>query len=86
VLVNINPAYRTAEVEYALNKVGCKALVSMPRSRPATIWACCASWRPSWRRAPGQLEAVRLPTLRTVVWIDVADEGDDQPGMLRFRS
>jgi fatty-acyl-CoA synthase len=29
VLVNINPAYRTAELEYALNKVGCKALVSM---------------------------------------------------------
>jgi fatty-acyl-CoA synthase len=25
VLVNINPAYRTAELEYALNKVGCKA-------------------------------------------------------------
>ena len=30
VLVNINPAYRTAEVEYALNKVDCKALVVMP--------------------------------------------------------
>ena len=29
VLVNINPAYRTSELEYALNKVGCKALVSM---------------------------------------------------------
>src|SRR5256885_8252540 len=29
VLVNINPAYRTSEVEYALNKVGCKALVTM---------------------------------------------------------
>ena len=28
VLVNINPAYRRAEVEYALNKVGCKALVT----------------------------------------------------------
>ena len=28
ILVNINPAYRTAEVEYALNKVGCKALVA----------------------------------------------------------
>src|SRR5574337_450887 len=26
VLVNINPAYRTAEVEYALNKVACRAL------------------------------------------------------------
>ena len=31
VLVNINPAYRTSEVEYALNNVGCKALVTMPR-------------------------------------------------------
>ena len=28
ILVNINPAYRTAEVEYALNKVGCKAIVA----------------------------------------------------------
>src|SRR3569833_2520406 len=31
VLVNITPAYRTSELEYALNKVGCKALVTMPR-------------------------------------------------------
>ena len=28
VLVNINPAYRLAELEYALNKVGCKAIVA----------------------------------------------------------
>ena len=27
-LVNINPAYRLAELEYALNKVGCAALVT----------------------------------------------------------
>ncbi|HUD34696.1 MAG TPA: AMP-binding protein, partial [Variovorax sp.] len=33
VLVNINPAYRTSEVEYALNKVGCAALVTMARFR-----------------------------------------------------
>ena len=25
-----NPAYRLAELEYALNKVGCKALVTSP--------------------------------------------------------
>ena len=31
VLVNINPAYRATELEYALNKVGCRALV-MARS------------------------------------------------------
>ncbi len=28
ILVNINPAYRLAELEYALAKVGCKALIS----------------------------------------------------------
>ena len=44
VLVNINPAYRTSEVEYALNKVGCKALVTMPRFKTSATWACCASW------------------------------------------
>ena len=27
ILVNINPAYRVSELEYALNKVGCKALI-----------------------------------------------------------
>ena len=31
VLVNINPAYRKVELEYALNKVGCRAIV-MARS------------------------------------------------------
>ena len=30
ILVNVNPAYRTAELEFALNKVGCKALVLAP--------------------------------------------------------
>ena len=28
VLVNINPAYRLSEMEFALNKVGCRALVT----------------------------------------------------------
>ena len=28
ILVNINPAYRVAELEYALNKAGCKALIT----------------------------------------------------------
>ena len=28
ILVNINPAYRVAELEYALNRVGCTALIT----------------------------------------------------------
>ena len=31
ILVNINPAYRVTELEYALNKVGCKALILAER-------------------------------------------------------
>ena len=29
ILVNINPAYRVSELDYALNKVGCRALVPL---------------------------------------------------------
>ena len=68
VLVNINPAYRVTELEYALNKVGCKALVTARGSRSATTWPCSASWRPSWRlRRPAELPAARLPALRLVI-------------------
>jgi len=28
ILVNVNPAYRLTELEYAINKVGCKALIT----------------------------------------------------------
>jgi len=33
ILVNINPAYRVAELEYVLNKVGCRALVHADRDK-----------------------------------------------------
>ena len=57
ILVNINPAYRTHELEYALNKVGCRAWSRRPASRPATTSACCASWRRSRpQRQTGHLD------------------------------
>ena len=85
VLVNINPAYRTAEVEYALNKVGCKALVTMAQFKTSDYLGMLRELAPELGRCmPGMLAAKRLPSLRTVVWIDVAGEGADQPGMLRF--
>ncbi|GAB2730113.1 AMP-binding protein [Melaminivora jejuensis] len=85
ILVNINPAYRVAEVEYALNKVGCKALVSMAQFKTSDYLAMLRELAPELGRcAPGLLAARRLPELRAVVWIDVAGQGDEQPGMLRF--
>ncbi|MDD3018911.1 MAG: AMP-binding protein [Comamonas sp.] len=85
ILVNINPAYRTAEVEYALNKVGCKALVAMPRFKSSDYLGMLRELAPELDRCmPGMLAAKRLPTLRAVIWIDVAGQGEEQPGMLRF--
>lgn len=86
ILVNINPAYRTSEVEYALNKVGCKALVTMPRFKTSDYLGMLRELAPELAQcAPGRLQAARLPALRNVVWIDaVQDQCEEQPGMLRF--
>ena len=73
VLVNINPAYRTSEVEYALNKVGCKALVTMARFKTSD-YACMLQ----------QLGRARLPQLQHIFWIDTPGQGEDIAGMQRF--
>ena len=85
VLVNINPAYRTAEVEYALNKVGCAALVTMPTFKTSDYLGMLRELAPEWAgQASGALSSEKLPYLKHVFWIDVAGEGADQPGLRRF--
>jgi fatty-acyl-CoA synthase len=85
ILVNINPAYRVAELEYALNKVDCKALVMMAQFKSSDYVAMLHELAPELDRAkPGLLSAQRLSHLRTVAWIDKPGEGAEQPGMLRF--
>jgi fatty-acyl-CoA synthase len=86
ILVNINPAYRTAEVEYALNKVACKALVTMKRFKTSDYVGMLHELAPELADAkPGALKAARLPHLRTVAWIDAPEVDDgDLPGLLRF--
>ena len=85
ILVNINPAYRTAEVEYALNKVGCKALVTMAQFKTSDYLGMLRELAPEWvHGTPGQLEALQLPHLNTVVWIDEPGVGGEEPGLLRF--
>ncbi len=84
ILVNINSAYRTSEVEYALNKVGCKLLVTMPRFKTSDYLGMLRELAPEWAHGePGRLESQQLPHLRTVVWIDEAGQGADEPGWMR---
>ena len=45
ILVNINPAYRLAELEYALNASGCRAIVSAERLRTLDVPRDAASTR-----------------------------------------
>ena len=90
ILVNINPAYRTAEVEYALNKVACRALVTMASFKTCDYLGMLRELAPEWAHGQsGQLESVKLPHLRSVVWIDEAVQGhtdESQPGFTRFSS
>ncbi len=79
--VNINPAYRVHELEYALNKVGCKALVTAARFKSSDYLAMLQALAPELAGAePGCLAAARLPHLR---WIVRLGEGET-PGMLAF--
>ncbi len=85
VLVNINPAYRVAEVEYALTKVGCKALVTMAQFKTSDYVGMLRELAPELDLClPGLLASRRLPKLRSVVWIDSGGGGAEQAGMLRF--
>jgi fatty-acyl-CoA synthase len=81
ILVNINPAYRIAELEYALNKVGCKALILAERFKTSDYVGMLRDLAPELGHAqPGKLESARLPALRSVVLL-----GDSwHPGTFRF--
>jgi fatty-acyl-CoA synthase len=62
ILVNINPAYRITEAEYAINKVSCKALVIAVRHKTSEYLGMVRELR----------EGGRLPTVEAVITI-----GDD---------
>ncbi len=81
VLVNINPAYRRAELEYVLGKVQCACLILAPSFKSSDYIAMLEDVAPEIRSsAPGQLHAARLPWLRHVIRLGAGDT----PGMLAF--
>ncbi|MGA8818255.1 MAG: AMP-binding protein, partial [Xanthobacteraceae bacterium] len=81
ILVNINPSYRVAELEYALNKVGCKALILAERFKTSDYVGMLRELAPELAHAtPGKLESARLPALRAVIVLSESE----QPGCLHF--
>jgi fatty-acyl-CoA synthase len=79
ILVTINTAYRQAELEYALHRVGCRALVMARGHRGLDYFAMLEAIAPEITSAtPGILAASRVPELKLVVMI-----GDNSaPGSL----
>ena len=70
ILVNINPAYRVAELEYAINKVGCKALILASSFKSSDYVAMVGELAPEIsKRTPGNISCGRLPSLNTLIQI-----------------
>ena len=69
ILVNINPAYRLSELEYALNKVGCRGLITETQFKSSNYIEMVQALYPD-----------RVPDLRTVIHLGDAEI----PNMLRL--
>ncbi len=80
ILVNINPAYRLAELEYTLNKVGVSALVAPERFKTSEYAHMVEELAPEIATSSGQLKSSKLPHLKHVIQIG----GKARPGWLPF--
>lgn len=68
VLVNINPAYRVFELEFALRKTGCKALILAESFKSSDYVGMICDAAPELAAAtPGALKSVNLPDLQSVI-------------------
>ncbi len=68
VLVNISPAYRSSELEYALKQSGCSWLICADAFKTSDYHAMLGDLLPELARArPGELASERLPELRGVI-------------------
>ncbi len=87
ILVNINPAYRTFELEHALNAVRCRALIMARRLKSSDYVGMLQSLAPELAMRPDpaasalELHAERLPHLKHVI---VLGDGPLPPRALGF--
>ena len=88
ILVNINPAYRIAELEFALNKVQAKALIVAPKFKTSDYLGMLHSLAPELpAQVPGQLQLARLPHLRSIICLDAGQPATGAPaGMQSYES
>ena len=85
VLVNVNPAYRTFELQYALNKLGCSALVLMRHFKTSDYAQLIRELCPEiYHKSYNQLDLVEIPTIERIIWIDEPDTDETFGFMQKF--
>ena len=71
ILVNLNPAYKSSELEYVLNKVSCKALVIAPQFKSSNYQDILTKIAPEITQSIDKLlSSQRLPHLKHIIKID----------------
>ncbi|MBA2678846.1 MAG: AMP-binding protein [Ktedonobacteraceae bacterium] len=78
ILVNINPSYRSHELEYVLQQSGCIAIVTATQFKSSQYVETLSALAPEHKGSiPGQLNAARLPDLKTIIHLG----SENIPGM-----
>lgn len=81
ILVNINPAYRLTELDFAISKVGCKAIILSPCFKSSDYLGMLTKLVPESINAdPYHLSSERFPLLRWLIRLGT----DKTSGMLNF--
>ena len=81
ILVNINPAYRLSELEFAINKVECRALITASKFKTSDYISMISELAPELVGSQlGQLQSKRIPSLQYLIQI-----GDKHAGMFSFK-
>lgn len=81
IMVCINPAYRLFELEYALTKVDCRAIITAEKFKSSEYLNMLRTLVPELEHCePGQLRAEKFPNLRMVIRMGRGRT----PGMLNF--
>lgn len=81
ILVNVNPAYRLFELEFVLNKVGCKAIIAAEKFKSSEYLNMLNSLAPELSSCePGYLRTVKIPQLEIVIRMGQSSS----PGMFNF--
>ncbi len=81
IMVCINPAYRLYELEYALNKASCKAIISAEKFKSSDYLTMLNELAPELKHSQaGTLKSAKLPHLELVIRMGTQESA----GMLNF--